>query len=327
MKALASCLVTFGLLATVPSFADDLNPPAYRGQARSTSAEWDFRTAPSNPNKILPDGEVPLVEGNYAPTLAAAFPGGAPYPSGTPFGPILYSPFSGGGWLAGGSQAGIAFHVPNWIDQEPEKRLRVQVTYKGKAPGIRVFGFLGVSGGSTVLEVLQQRIADTSSLLPAGADYFLEDWKMFPNPDWEQVVVDVPQDTTLLQVVIDTVSLARGECRADEHTLCLLEDRFQVNVDFRTAGGPTQPANVALPKEGDSGLFYFFSPNNWEMLLKVLDGCGLNNRYWVFAAATTNVEYTITVTDTQTNAVKTYFNPLGRPAAPIQDTQAFATCP
>ena len=49
--------------------------------------------------------------------------------------------------------------------------------------------------------------------------------------------------------------------------------------------------------------------------------------FWVFAAATTNVEYTITVTDTQEQQVKTYFNPLGTPAQPIQDTAAFATCP
>jgi hypothetical protein len=52
----------------------------------------------------------------------------------------------------------------------------------------------------------------------------------------------------------------------------------------------------------DSGLFYFFNENNWEMLVKVVDGCAFNNHYWVFAAATTNIEYVLTVTDEETGA-------------------------
>ena len=47
----------------------------------------------------------------------------------------------------------------------------------------------------------------------------------------------------------------------------------------------------------------------------------------MFANATTNVEFTVTVTDTDTGVSKEYFNPLGTPAQAITDTQAFATCP
>ena len=63
------------------------------------------------------------------------------------------------------------------------------------------------------------------------------------------------------------------------------------------------------------------------MLVKVLDGCGVNGHYWVLAAATTNVEYTLRVTDTVTGAVREYFNPLGTRAAAITDTDAFRACP
>ena len=35
------------------------------------------------------------------------------------------------------------------------------------------------------------------------------------------------------------------------------------------------------------------------MLIKVLDGCTVNNRFWVFAAATTNFEYRLRVTDSE----------------------------
>ena len=37
----------------------------------------------------------------------------------------------------------------------------------------------------------------------------------------------------------------------------------------------------------DSGLFYYRNPQNWEMLVKVLDACSFSQRFWVFAAATT----------------------------------------
>ena len=59
------------------------------------------------------------------------------------------------------------------------------------------------------------------------------------------------------------------------------------------------------------------------MLLKVVDGCTINQRFWVFAAATTNVQYTLTVTDTENGATRQYSNPLGRSSEAIIDTDAF----
>ncbi|NQV05423.1 hypothetical protein HQ535_02650 [bacterium] len=75
------------------------------------------------------------------------------------------------------------------------------------------------------------------------------------------------------------------------------------------------------------GLFYFFDPDNAEMLVKVLDGCDFNGHFWVFAAAATDIEYTLTVTDTQTDESRTYGNALGSPAPAVVDTVAFASCP
>jgi hypothetical protein len=115
-------------------------------------------------------------------------------------------------------------------------------------------------------------------------------------------------------------------CVPGPTTACTLGDRFEVEVDWRDFQDATGPARVVPGGSEDSELFYFFSPNNWEMLVKTLDGCGINNRFWVFAAATTNVEYTLRVTDTETGAVSTYTNPLGVAADAITDTQAFATC-
>ncbi len=119
-------------------------------------------------------------------------------------------------------------------------------------------------------------------------------------------------------------------CIADADTLCIQDGRFQVEVDWRTGTGTGSGSGTAVPLAfaPDSGLFYFFSPSNIEMLVKVLDACAEPfNRFWVFYAATTNVELTLTVTDTQNGRTRVYFNPLNQSAAPIQDTDAFATCP
>ncbi|HBL27912.1 MAG TPA: hypothetical protein DD490_13825 [Acidobacteria bacterium] len=115
-------------------------------------------------------------------------------------------------------------------------------------------------------------------------------------------------------------------CVPGPSTLCLAEGRFRVEVAWRNSG-QTGFGNAAACGTADSGLVWFFAQTNWEMLVKIINGCGLNSRYWVFMAATTNVEFTLRVTDTETGAVQQYFNPLGRLAPPLADTGAFATCP
>ena len=118
-----------------------------------------------------------------------------------------------------------------------------------------------------------------------------------------------------------------GPCAAGATTLCVNNDRFQVDVEWRTGTGHGNASAVDLASAPDSGLFYFFDASNIEMLIKTINACSLNNRYWVFFAATTNVELSVVVTDTQTGKTKAYFNPLGQAVPPVQDTSAFATCP
>jgi len=119
-------------------------------------------------------------------------------------------------------------------------------------------------------------------------------------------------------------------CGASTSTsLCLL-NRFSVSARWRTdpAGSLTNDqAKVAGAANAGSGLFQFFGPDNWEILVKALNGCGLNNRYWVFSAATTNVFYRLDVTDVKSGTSKIYFNYPGPPAPAVTDTDAFATCP
>lgn len=106
----------------------------------------------------------------------------------------------------------------------------------------------------------------------------------------------------------------------------LRDDRFRVEVAWRNFEGMTGAGRPVF-RSNESAVLYFFIPDNWEVLVKVIDGCTFNNRFWVFSSASTNVEYTLTVTDTQTGASWQYFNPLGQASEAITDTDAFATCP
>ncbi|HEX9667963.1 MAG TPA: Calx-beta domain-containing protein [Thermoanaerobaculia bacterium] len=117
-----------------------------------------------------------------------------------------------------------------------------------------------------------------------------------------------------------------GPCLEGTNALCVTNERFKIEVDFATGQSSGPATAVPVPTAPASGLFYFFGADNIELLIKVLNACAFN-RYWVFFAATTNVEFTVVVTDTQTSRTRFYFNPLNRPAPPIQDTDAFATCP
>ena len=112
-------------------------------------------------------------------------------------------------------------------------------------------------------------------------------------------------------------------CRADAETLCLRESRFEVKMDWRTADGESGGGQVVNAGARDSGLFHFFDPENWEVLIKVLDGCAINGRMWVLGASTTDLGYRITVTDTLTGQERTYWNDPGQPAPAIVDTVAF----
>lgn len=102
--------------------------------------------------------------------------------------------------------------------------------------------------------------------------------------------------------------------------------RFEVSATWVTAAGQRGNATALSARTAAAGLFYFFSPENWEIQAKVLDGCAINGRYWFFAAATTDVGYTLSVRDRQTGRIKTYQNPVGRAAPAITDIDAFA-CP
>jgi ELWxxDGT repeat protein len=110
-------------------------------------------------------------------------------------------------------------------------------------------------------------------------------------------------------------------CQPTSTRLCLAGNRFQVQVAWRDHQG-NPGVGMAVPLTADTGYFWFFGAGDVELIVKVLDGRALNQSFWVFYGALSDVEYTITVTDTATGLTRQYFNPSGQLAS-VGDTSAF----
>ncbi len=132
--------------------------------------------------------------------------------------------------------------------------------------------------------------------------------------------LDDEHDEATLNILDDDGQTSN--CVADDDTGCLSGNRFKVEVHWRTQDGTAGVGHITEISP-DSAVVWFFNVDNKEMLVKVIDACSLGN-YWVFFAATTNVDFTVEVTDTVTGVVKEYKNPANNPAAPVQDTFTFA---
>lgn len=112
----------------------------------------------------------------------------------------------------------------------------------------------------------------------------------------------------------------RAACVDDDDTLCL-DDQFTVEATWKDFEGNVGKG-MSVPLTAETGAFWFFGPNNLELMLKVLDGRQINDHFWVFYGALSNVEYSITVVNTVTLETKVYTNPLGNFAS-IADIEAF----
>jgi plastocyanin len=172
--------------------------------------------------------------------------------------------------------------------------------------------------------------ADVLPLLPAGTNNLTVSGLQPATGYGFQVRTENASGNSAYTPEVDTTTPPPpGPCVAGANTLCLGDGgRFMVTVSFSSPTASGMGTAIALPTNPSSGLFYFFSSNNIEMLIKVLNACVAPfNAYWVFYAATTNVQFTVTVTDTVSGKSRVYNNALNTAAPPVQDTSAFLTCP
>jgi hypothetical protein len=97
--------------------------------------------------------------------------------------------------------------------------------------------------------------------------------------------------------------------------------RFLATVTWTAKNGSAGSGNLTNISSETKG-FWFFSPENIDVVVKVLDGRAVNGKFWVFYGSLTNLQYTLTVTDTTTGTKKTYTNPQGQLTSGA-DTTAF----
>ena len=113
-------------------------------------------------------------------------------------------------------------------------------------------------------------------------------------------------------------SQSAGACVPGPERLCLLNGRFALEVRFvdpnaKDAEAPAETPGQVLPSltTEQTGFFWFFDESNIELAAKVLDGRALNGRHWLLYGGLSDVEYTLTATDTVTGLTKVYENEQG----------------
>lgn len=156
---------------------------------------------------------------------------------------------------------------------------------------------------------------------PAGDP---RDVAVFPCRAW--VAQQAIGRSGLEALALDDCADCAARCIEDGRTLCLADRRFQVRATWSTADGDAGEAG-ARGLTADTGYFWFFHPDNVEVIVKVLDACPVFGHHWAFLAGLTNVQVEVHVEDLLAEQSRSYVNPLGRPFPPILDTAAFATCP
>ena len=199
-----------------------------------------------------------------------------------------------------------------------------------RAARVVIYDSSGAFQRDTFTNHLGRYVVDT---LPAGTYFAVVEHDVFVDELYDNLPCEGGCDpTTGTPIEVDINSVPQdvdfdvGYCTPTATSLCLTGDRFRVEAQWEDFANDMGSA-AAETLTTDAGTFWFFNPNNVELVVKVLDICLLpENRFWVFAAGLTNVGVELQVTDELTGEVVTYSNPLGTTYETVIDTQAFDTC-
>ncbi len=298
-----------------------LHVAAQRFDASGAALAPSFAVSQSDPQPSDPSVAV-ASDGRFAVVWTTYGPPGAHTPAGSTTG-VAGRVFAADGSAAGGE---LALRLPRPQTAGVSAVAAVGASFivawgengfveEGSAVYGRVFEAAGPLGGEVVLNA-EHTDPDNVRIAALGGNEFVVVWA-------DLAEQKLPQDIVARRFVL--VPPETG-CAASSSALCLGAERFRIAVEWRDYQG-RRGTGHAYPLTTDSGLFWFFSETNLEVLVKVVNACAGFSRHWVYAAATTDVEYTVIATDTATGRSRSYFNPLGRRSPAITDSDAFATCP
>lgn len=105
------------------------------------------------------------------------------------------------------------------------------------------------------------------------------------------VRVDLSPDRP--EPVDERVIAAKVSCVPSATRACVQGGRFGIEVFIFSTNSYAQ----VFTSSSESAVFWFFSSTNWEVVAKVLNGCSINNNYWVFAAGATSQGYQVNFID------------------------------
>ena len=100
----------------------------------------------------------------------------------------------------------------------------------------------------------------------------------------------------LALLVAFAVAPATAQLCEPTDTVLQFDGDYEVSMCYVTPDGEVGHAKAGIWASGQSGLLWFFSADNAEVLVKVLDGCKHNGYRWVFVAPVTTLEFNLRVT-------------------------------
>jgi hypothetical protein len=130
-----------------------------------------------------------------------------------------------------------------------------------------------------------------------------------------------------LAAVQKAFSLAPLPTCADAPSLQLQGGRFAATLAWRLADLGLEGCGQPLPISSQAGAYWFFAPSLPEVLTKVIDGCAVNGRHWIFVAGATNAEYELSIKDQKTGLTRVFRHAGGSLPVTLADTAAFPECP
>lgn len=181
------------------------------------------------------------------------------------------------------------------------------------------------SGGRWLLMSWSDECLDLGTFW-RSVQLFDEDFRALMPRKWVYAASGFFPDNRTLGVVTETraQSYRPGRLKTfdpDSLVSSPIRGRFEIEVTWRDFDGNTGTGHQVNLTE-DTAAFWFFGLENLEVIVKILDGSGLNGHDWLFYASLTNVEFTLKVTDTMTGQIRTYRNDLGQFAS-AADIEAF----
>jgi ELWxxDGT repeat protein len=211
-----------------------------------------------------------------------------------------------------------------WFFDEASVELGVKAIDACNVPGVDQI-WLYAAGVTT----LETRVTILDTLTLERQEFEAVPDEVFPS---DSAALSAACDSTASSVNLAQRESAPWSCGAGglsgggESVLRLHGGRFEATLEWTSIADSGTGTATALSAE--SGFFTFFAPESLEAIVRVVDGCAFNGRYWLMVAGLTDVSTRLRVRDVLHPGIEVSVErPEGVTYPPLVDISAFATCP